>query len=369
MNNMRSIAVVFLTVFILVLFSCKEETKDHEGFEINGVVQNVQDNTMVYISSDEVLDSTLIKDGKFKLTGKLSSPKRAKIFLEEIDLSDWFWIENSEIAFYASKDDISKTEIEGGPVQEMANIHASRSRNEVRAIDSLLNSSAINENILTEAKRMEISERINTLYKKIDANSQAFIKEYPNTYESVFTLNSKRWIWNKAMVEELFYVMDREMQETSYGKSLERHLKLNINPSVGDKYVDFEQQNAQGDTIKFSEVIGKYTLIEFWASWCIPCRKLYPELKDIYATYQKEGFEIVGVSMDEDKKRWLKAIEDDGLTWVNLTDLMVHESEPFIIYNVIGIPDNLLIDEHGIIVGRNLNMETLKDKIEALVEL
>src|SRR5690606_38199477 len=197
--------------------------------------------------------------------------------------------------------------------------------------------------------------------EKIEDHSKAFIKEYPNSYESVFTLNSKRLTWDKELIKELFSLMNIEIQGTYYGKILARHLKLNINPLVGEKYVDFEQQNIKGENIKFSEVRGKYTLIEFWASWCAPCRKLYPELKEVYAIYKKEGFEIVGVSLDEDKERWLKAIADDGLTWINLTDSMFFENEPVIIYNVIGIPDNLLIDEHGIIVGRNLDIETLKN--------
>lgn len=364
---MRNGMMVFSALLFLALFSCADEVKNHEGFEIIGVAENVQDNTMVYIKYDNSLDSTLIKGGKFKLAGKLSSPTRAKIFLKNSDLSDWFWIENAKIEFHAWKDDIVKTKIEGGPIQKMANLHYSTKQNEIHAIDSLLNFYRTNKNNLNEAKKNVILERINTYYEKIEDHSKAFIKEYPNSYESVFTLNSKRLTWDKELIKELFSLMNIEIQGTYYGKILARHLKLNINPLVGEKYVDFEQQNVKGENVKFSEVRGKYTLIEFWASWCAPCRKLYPELKEIYAIYKKEGFEIVGVSLDEDKERWLKAIEDDGLTWINLTDSMHFENEPVIIYNVIGIPDNLLIDEHGIIVGRNLDIETLKNKLEALV--
>lgn len=369
MNNRRNATIVFSILLLLTLFSCADEVKNHEGFEIIGVAEHVQDNTAIYIEYNNLVDSTLTKAGKFNFVGKLSRPTRAKIFLKNADLSDGFWIENTKIEFHAWKDDIVKTKIEGGSIQEMANLHFSRKQKEIFAIDSLLKIYQKDKNNLNEAKRKVILERLNAFYEKIEDNSKAFIREYPNSYESVFTLNSKRLIWNKELISELFSLMDKETRETHYGKILARHLKLNTNPLVGENYVDFEQQNNKGKNVKFSEVKGKYTLIEFWASWCAPCRKLYPELKEIYANYNKEGFEIVGVSLDEDRERWLKAIEDDGLPWVNLTDFMVHENEPVIIYNVIGIPDNLLIDEHGIIVGRNLDMEALKHKLEALVRI
>lgn len=100
MTNMRNGMMVFSTLLLLALFSCADEVKNHEGFEIIGVAENVQDNTMVYIKYNNSLDSTLIKGGKFKLAGKLSNPTRAKIFLKNSDLSDWFWIENTKIEFH-----------------------------------------------------------------------------------------------------------------------------------------------------------------------------------------------------------------------------------------------------------------------------
>lgn len=153
--------------------------------------------------------------------------------------------------------------------------------------------------------------------------------------------------------------MNKDIQETSYGVKLLKHLKLNVNPQIGDKYVDFTQQDTNNQDVKFSEVKNKYTLIEFWASWCAPCRKSNPELIKVYNTYHKNGFEIVGVSIDENEANWLSAIKQDSLPWVNLTDLKFVDNEAHIIYNVNGVPDNVLIDDNDIIIGRYLKAKEL----------
>jgi thiol-disulfide isomerase/thioredoxin len=168
------------------------------------------------------------------------------------------------------------------------------------------------------------------------------------------------------LAQELFLLMDNRTQNTYYGKLVSRYLKLNLNPQIGNKYVDFEQQNLNGEIVEFSEVKGHYTLIEFWASWCGPCRKSYPELKEIYRVYKNRGFEIVGVSIDQNKENWQKAIKGDGLPWVNLTDFMVNDNEAVIIYNVSTVPDNVLIDNQGIIIGRNLENKALAEKLETI---
>src|SRR5690606_31858059 len=154
----------------------------------------------------------------------------------------------------------------------------------------------------------------------IESNSESFIRENPNSYESIFSLNSKKTRWNKEVLEELFLLMNKDTQETYYGNLLSNYLRLNSNPQIGDKYIDFTQKDTEGKEIKLSEVKNKYTLIEFWASWCVSCRRSYPELKKIYYTFNHKGFEIVGVSIDENEDNWLNAIKKDQLPWVNLTD-------------------------------------------------
>ena len=142
-----------------------------------------------------------------------------------------------------------------------------------------------------------------------------------------------------------------------------RFLSLSKEPKVGGLYIDFEQENSEGKKIKLSDIRGTYTLIEFWASWCGPCRKSNTDLVKTYQKYKDQGFEIIGVSLDINKKYWVKAIEKDGLPWENVSDLNGDENEVALMYGINKVPDNFLIDEKGIIVDRDLRNDELKKKL------
>ncbi len=363
--DMRKIIISIFTLIILLSYSCKNKTASYVGYKINGVVDNVQDNTIVYIQYDSLIDSTYIEQGKFKFLGEVSRPKRAWMYLKKSSLSTGFWLENTEISVKAKKDEFGllKSTIIGGKEQKVANLHYSKNIEVFNERDSLEDFFIANSNKINKEEKELISKRMNELTQKIESNSKLFINKNPNTYESIFILNSKKTRWDKSLTTELFSLMNENTQNTYFGKLLSRHLKLNINPQIGDGYVDFNQQDSTGKNVKFSDVKNKYTLIEFWASWCSPCRKSYPELKEIYSDYNTKGFEIVGVSIDNNRENWLKAIKQDGLPWINLTDLMSYDNEPYIIYNVYGVPDNVLIDNEGIIIGRDLKPEELKNKL------
>lgn len=144
-------------------------------------------------------------------------------------------------------------------------------------------------------------------------------------------------------------------------------MKLSREIKIGGKYVDFEQTNTVGKKIKLSDIKGKYILLEFWGSWCGPCRQDNPELVKTYNTYRAKGLEIFGVANEENKAQWLKAIKDDGLLWENVTDLKGNKNEAIFIYGINAYPTNYLIDEKGIIIAKDLRGKELSDKLAELL--
>lgn len=180
------------------------------------------------------------------------------------------------------------------------------------------------------------------------------------------TLDIYKTSWGKEKTTELFKLTPRVIKQSEEGKSIARFISLNKDLQIGDKYADFEQENPDGEKIRLSDFEGKYVLLEFWASSCSPCRASNPSLVKEYDKYQGQGFEILGVSLDQDRDKWIKAIEKDGLTWENVSDLKGSENEAALIYGVNGIPDNLLIDENGIIVGRALRGDDLNEKLKTV---
>ncbi len=135
---------------------------------------------------------------------------------------------------------------------------------------------------------------------------------------------------------------------------------------VGDKYVDFELADLNGQKIKFSDLKAPYILIEFWASWCVPCRATNPALRKDYQLYNTKGLEIIGVSLDDNKEDWLKAIKEDSLPWQNVIDIKNSPNQVSLIYGVSGIPDNIIINRDGIIIARTLRGKKLQEKLKEL---
>ena len=140
--------------------------------------------------------------------------------------------------------------------------------------------------------------------------------------------------------------------------------------AVGQPYLDFTQETPEGTLLSLSELVGKskLLLVDFWASWCGPCRGENPNVVEVYKEYHEKGFDILGVSLDMKKENWIKAIEDDGLIWHNVSDLKYWNNEAAQDYAISSIPSNLLIDENGIIIAKNLRGEDLRKKVEEILQ-
>ncbi|GIV38578.1 MAG: thiol:disulfide interchange protein [Thermonema sp.] len=138
-------------------------------------------------------------------------------------------------------------------------------------------------------------------------------------------------------------------------------------PEEGSMAPDFSLPQADGTPFSLSKLRGKYVLVDFWASWCGPCRKENPQVVALYNKYKDKGFEILGVSLDEDKEAWLKAIEKDRLTWIHVSDLKGWQNEAARLYNVNAIPMTYLIDPDGVIIAKGLRGPALEAKLQELL--
>src|SRR5690606_206465 len=194
-----------------------------------------------------------------------------------------------------------------------------------------------------------------------------FVKEYPNSIVSAHILSVYSTTWGKAKTMELFDLLSKENKESEYGQKIKRYIELNKDPKIGDQFVDFEMESQDGTLKKLSDVKGKVVLLEFWASWCGPCREENPHLVSTYERYQPKGFEIFAVSLDDSQESWINAIEKDRLNWTHVSDLKGSGNEASLIYGVNGIPANFLIAESGEIVGRNLRGEELNQKLAEIL--
>lgn len=168
-------------------------------------------------------------------------------------------------------------------------------------------------------------------------------------------------------IQQNIQLLDPKLQETQYVAVLKDLIKVLSAVSIGNKAPDFEGTTPEGKNIKLSDHFGKYLLLDFWASWCGPCRQENPNLVKSYEKYHDKGFDIFAVSLDKNKEAWLKGIKDDNLSWTHVSDLAFWQSAAAKLYGVRAIPANVLIDPNGVIVGRNLRGEALNKKLEELL--
>jgi len=218
------------------------------------------------------------------------------------------------------------------------------------------------------AKSDSLREAYYALYEKQDKLDSVYIAENPASYATVLALRGGFYALDIEELDAALTSLDASLQEMEeyeymYGK-LERMKAVDI----GKKFTDFGLATPEGEILNVSDVHqGKVMLIDFWASWCGPCRRANPEVVEIYNTYHDQGFEIIGVSLDRDSADWVQAIADDQLTWSHISDLKYWNSEGAELYGVPAIPHTVLIDKDGIITAKNLHGDELREAIEALL--
>ena len=358
---MKNIGLVIISLTLLTSCQTKQST---DGYLVSGIAKNIPDSTAVvmYQNMETILDTAFIINEKFQFKGNVERPTRVVLRIESTRDSKTFWLENSQIAIIGEKGAITNSKVSGSKTQKEADLLKQRKDSiykDMEALGKKVNNTNRDSLFVIYEKMIDVEAEIN----------KNFITDYPDSYESLTVLEqSTMKRLGVAETKKLFSLLNETLQLTDEGKSITNFIKLNKNPKVGEKYIDFEQTNSQGHPIKVSDIKGKYTLIEFWASWCGPCRAFNPELVKEYELYKEKGFEIVGVSLDSNKEKWLKAIEKDGLTWENISDLKGWKNDAATIYGITAIPDNFLIDENGIIIARYLRGDNLKNKLKELFE-
>lgn len=325
-------------IIILILASCNQEKKS--DFSLSGTTNELKNGTILYLfdsSMEKIIDSVKVQNNKFNFTTNLQNyPFPAVLRNEDNSLYKRLWLENKSMIFNASKQNFENAEILGSDSEiEYDSLY--------KAFDTLPRKEG--EKLLTD-----------------------FIKSNSDNILGSYVLAEWYISWKKERTEPLFNQFSENNKNSIYGKEIRKYIESNQNPKVGEKYVDFESIDQYGKKNKLSEIKGKLTLLEFWASWCAPCRKDNKNLVDYYDEYKSLGFEIFQVSLDDSKEKWLEAIKQDNLQWTNVSELKGWKNNGAMIYGINLLPTNYLIDENGIIISKDLRGEELKQKIKEILE-
>lgn len=217
----------------------------------------------------------------------------------------------------------------------------------------------------------QVSTEIEKIEELCVQAQRKFIVENPDNYFSLLALQEvARYGSDVSQIEPLFLKLSVNLRKTTIGEKLEGEILLAKKLGIGQPAPDFGQLTPDGRLLKLSDFKGKYVLLDFWASWCGPCRAENPHLVEIYKQFKGPAFEILGISLDKPGKKdnWTKAIEQDGLKWPQISDLNGWQNNAAQLYGIQAIPQNYLISPEGKIVGINLKGKQLTDKLTELIK-
>ncbi|MEX8548605.1 MAG: redoxin domain-containing protein [Mucilaginibacter sp.] len=203
------------------------------------------------------------------------------------------------------------------------------------------------------------------------------IQQYPDSKMSFAVLNLRFNVQNDLsqtypgeipQIRELYQMLSPRIRATKEGEEYGAHLERLAHLMIGGTLQDFSAKTVEGKIVKLTDLRGKYVLVDFWASWCIPCRAEFPYLKKAYSRFKSKNFEILGYSIDDDKSLWISALENDDVPWMNVSNLKGYQDPTAVQYAIKAVPSNFLIGPDGKVIAVNLRGELVESKLEQLIK-
>ncbi len=356
---------------VVVLFSCSGPgTKDY-NFAINGTIEGDYSGKAFLYKREAgewiVLDSTQVENNTFRFEGNIGLPEVHYISIEGQNRFASLFAEQSEITFATTMEDFTNPEISGSASQDEYDAYQA----EVSVYEDELGEIWSKIKAARDSEDTENTDILEASYDEVDGRMKAFILDYAMQHNAsvvgAYAVLRNAYYYDENDLDPVVNNFDESISTSIYVEKLADRTRILKSVAVGQPAVDFSMDNADGTPVQLSSLYGKYLLVDFWASWCGPCRRENPNVVAAFNEFNEKGFDILGVSFDKDKGKWLEAVKADSLTWHHVSDLKGWGNEAGKLYAISSIPANILLDPEGTIIAKNLRGEDLHAKLEEVL--
>ncbi|MEH3112224.1 TlpA disulfide reductase family protein [Pedobacter terrae] len=370
---------------ILVLFTCliTGKTMAQDKFTINGTLPKAGTEKMVLLTfinanGKSIIDSTILTNGKFVFKGNTAFGNKAYLELKAIKKDASKRTNPDFIDFYLEKgtttlkgvDSMAKASITGTKVQNEYNQYNAQTARliaqfkEISARFAKVYYAKVKDSV--EIKRIQAEAK--PIHAKIEAALDSFIFNHPDSYVTADLIHqNKMAVIDVVKFDPYYQILTPRVRASFTGKKITDKYDKAKQFAVG-KSIDFTLPDKDGKEFKLSSLKGKYVLVDFWASWCVPCRAENPFLLKAYHELKDKNFEIVGVSLDDTKAAWMRAVEQDKLPWTQVSDVKGFKTEVAVRFGITAIPQNVLIDPAGKVIAKDLRGEDVNKKIASFIK-
>jgi peroxiredoxin len=362
--------IIYLSLVVSMMVSCT--SKPH--YVVKGKIDG-SDSITFYLQKRDAgktitIDSAVSKKGSFTMKGgAVEYPQLIQLVAGNTRKRTAFYLENSEITITGSLDSLFNAKVTGSKTQDEYNAFIESNKPLSDAYSKVYQEYQASRSSNDAAHLALLEKQADSIQTEMMKLQKDFVRKNPASYVTPSIIASLSYETEPEELESMINGLDTAVAALPIIKNLKERLAVMKAVSVGQKAPDFTMNDPSGNPVSLSSKIGsKLLLIDFWAAWCNPCRQENPNVVKVYNEFHKKGFDILGVSLDQKKDDWVKAIADDKLTWTHVSDLQYWGNAAAKLYAVNSIPANFLLDDKGIIIARNLRGDDLYKKVKEILD-